>query len=100
MPLPWWRPGPQKHGQTTIVYSTSGNPCFENDCFVKAGGTKKGADKSGPCGAGDEADENGFDIEALVEELYRRRLKLDERAVGPDSAPQFEGILRGGAWAA
>ena len=60
----------------------------------------KEVDESSPCGAGDEADENGFDIEAFVEELYRRRPKLDERAVGPDSAPQFEWILRGGAWAA
>lgn len=41
-----------------------------------------------------------IDVEALVEELYNRRLELDERTAGQHDVPQFEWVLRGGAWTA
>ena len=73
------------------------HPSHEDDCFVKASASKKKLAKGGDNVV--EGDMDDFDLEGLVEELYRRRLELDDRCPG-DDIPQFEMIIRGGNWTA
>ncbi len=70
---------------------------FEDDCFVKAPASKKRFEKGGNMDI--EKDIEGLDLEGLVEELYKRRLELDDRCPA-DDLPQFEMIIRGGKWTA
>lgn len=75
---------------------------FPQDCVERP--TKRHRVKgrhSGDMVLADEADARAaaLDVDGLVEELYRRRLELDERCVDKEE-PQFERFLRGGAWTA
>ena len=75
------------------------HPVFESDAASKG---KPSSGKPHGHGDGDHNDEFDeiFDVEALVAELYRRRLEMEGHVPDGEAVTHFSWQLRGGAWTA